>query len=283
MSAGSWHHIAVVSSTAENASNLDIGRTEDSNYLEGLIDDVKLFNFALTQAQVAYEFNRGEPYAWFKFDECTGTTANNSGSASGLSGTITPQSLDNTSAGNCSSGTGTEMWNDGTSGKFNGSLGFDGDDDFVSLGDNALGSMTGTFTLAAWVKLTGNTARTVLSEYETSVCGDGLLRITSGLASFHDGGATTNTSTETVNDGNWHNIVYVYNGSTGRFYIDGKIQSDTTAATWRNICAATNVRIGSLISSEYFDGQIDDVRVYKYALSADQVKNVINEGKAVKF
>ena len=33
--AGKWQHIAVTDTTAVNASNFDIGRTADANYLEG--------------------------------------------------------------------------------------------------------------------------------------------------------------------------------------------------------------------------------------------------------
>jgi hypothetical protein len=36
-------------------------------------------------------------------------------------------------------------------------------------------------------------------------------------------------------------------------------------------------------SANYFTGQIDDVRVYNYALTPSQIKTVYNGGAAVKF
>ena len=37
---------------------------------------------------------------------------------------------------------------------------------------------------------------------------------------------------------------------------------------------STNVRIGASLSSHYFDGLLDDVRIYNRALSAQEVKDL---------
>ena len=50
--ANKWQHVVVTTNTAENASNFDIGRTQDANYMEGRIDDVRLYNHALSADEI---------------------------------------------------------------------------------------------------------------------------------------------------------------------------------------------------------------------------------------
>ena len=54
-----WQHVVVTDTTAENASNLDIGRTQDTNYMEGMIDDVRISNRVLTQEEIKRLYTMG--------------------------------------------------------------------------------------------------------------------------------------------------------------------------------------------------------------------------------
>lgn len=83
-----------------------------------------------------YDYNKGAPLAHWQFDECQGSTAHDA-SGNNFHGTITPGASGNTAAGTCGSGTSTEMWNDGTTGKINGSLGFDGTNDYISVANDS--------------------------------------------------------------------------------------------------------------------------------------------------
>jgi hypothetical protein len=123
-------------------------------------------NYARTPAQIAWEYNQGKPLAHYKLDECTGTTAYDSSGKSN-NGTITPGGSGNTTAGSCNSGTSTEMWNDGTNGKFNASLGFDGTDDYVQITDTAslrFDSSSEDFSLFTWIKRTTTGTEYILSK-----------------------------------------------------------------------------------------------------------------------
>ena len=57
LTAGSWQHVMVTTATAENASNLDIGRTGDANYMQGKLDDVHLYNYVPTLKQILDTYN----------------------------------------------------------------------------------------------------------------------------------------------------------------------------------------------------------------------------------
>ena len=59
ITAGVWYHVVVVTNTAVNASNFDIGRTADANYLGGTIDDVRIYNRALSAEEVKRLYNIG--------------------------------------------------------------------------------------------------------------------------------------------------------------------------------------------------------------------------------
>jgi hypothetical protein len=50
--ANKWQHITVTTETAENASNLDIGRTLDADYMRGKIDDVRVYTRALSADEI---------------------------------------------------------------------------------------------------------------------------------------------------------------------------------------------------------------------------------------
>jgi hypothetical protein len=90
-------------------------------------------------------------------------------------------------------------------------------------------------------------------------------------------------TTSVVSNSVWHHVALVSNGITFSIYVDGVKASSNQAV---GAISTTNVsaRIGrSINAGEYFDGQIDDVRVYNYALTAEQVKQVMNEGSVVRF
>ena len=59
LTAGAWSHVVVTTATALSATDLDIGRIEGVGNLEGQMDDVKIWNYALTATQVKTEYNSG--------------------------------------------------------------------------------------------------------------------------------------------------------------------------------------------------------------------------------
>ncbi len=260
------------------------------HYFKGGIDQIRIFNYARTASQVALDYNRGGPVGWWKFDECQGTTANDS-SGNGNSGTITPGAGTYTSAGTCAVSSASSMWYNGASGKRNYSLAFDGSDDYVNtnLTFNST-SITGGDSFAAWIKtstaagsIVGNSTSTSFSEYN---CG-GITVDTGGKAQIvaYNGSAYKRaTSTTSVNNNAWHYVVGVHNPTNNFLYIyvDGRLEASTDMTTSIS-CTGTSLgaQIGKRhkdVTPDYFNGQIDDVRIYNYPLTATQVKNLYSGG-----
>jgi hypothetical protein len=258
-----------------------------SYYFSGSIDHVVIYDYARSQAQISWDFNRGLPIAHYKFDECSGATANDA-SGNGYSGTLTPGASGNTSTGSCNSGTSTEMWNDGTTGKFNASAGFDGTDDYVVISDTAnlrFDTSTQDFSLSAWVKRTTTGTEYIISKEDAD--NDGWrMQFNSSNQIVCSEDATDVTSTSTITDTNWHFVgCTIDRDGNGQIYIDGIANGSAVAMGTDAMATTSNIRIGtrSYTSTNYLNGLIDDVRIYNYALTGAQIKNVMNEGSAVRF
>jgi hypothetical protein len=84
---------------------------------------------------------------------------------------------------------------------------------------------------------------------------------------------------ESVKDGKWHHVVGTYDGKRACLYIDGNL-SDFTNING-NIATNDNiVVIGDKPEWPRYNwnGLIDDVHIYSYTLSAEEVKDLY-EGK----
>lgn len=269
-----------------HTDNLLIGSTGSTSYdFDGKIDQVVLYDYFRTPAQIAWEYNRGKPVGHWKLDECQGLTAYDS-SDNANHGIITIGGTgDNTSAGTCSSGTDTEAWNNGTTGKRNASLHFDGTDDYVDITSSAFDVGTGDFSIALWAKVAvADTNDRLFSvggayHYELWVISSGLARAMGGDSSSSRIYADSNSSIE---DNTWHHIVAVYDRDYAiKLYIDGALQDDVetgfTAYSAVNYNITTG-RIGGYVSGISYspEAQIDDVKFFNYALTEQQIKTDYN-------
>lgn len=291
---------AETSNLVTNNSPLTIGEAPIGNVqqFDGYLDELKIYNYARSNAQVAYDYNRGAPIGWWQLDECQGAIAYDA-SGRGNNGTITiGGSGTNTSVGTCSSGTSTEAWNNGTSGKFNASLDFDGTNDYITIdnGDTQFDHGTADFTHMVWIKTTqdctGN--KVYLGQRQSSRPNIWIGCAQSGgigvAAADTDSSLTTisNFSGVTqINDGQWHHVALVKSGhssATVTLYVDGVADVSITPSFSGVFDFTDNsLSIGRFITSYYADAQIDDVRIYNYALSETQIKKLMNNNAGVRF
>jgi len=266
-----------------------IGRLDSSRYWNGFIDQVRIYDYALTPAQVAWDYNRGAPVAHWRLDECQGTTAHDT-SINNNHGTINIASSGSQNAlGTCSSGNSTDAWYNGREGKFNSSLSFDGTDDYIDLGnDTSIRDFTDQISVSAWAKydayggggqsysviaVKGNPWTFLLENYSSKI----RFRVTVG-------GLDRNAAdSETHELNRWYHFVGTYDGANIKIYKDGELVG-TTPITGNLAVNDVTAKIGTWQGTNYnFNGQIDEVRIYNYALTQEQIKLLYNDNAAVRF
>lgn len=85
------------------------------------------------------------------------------------------------------------------------------------------------------------------------------------------------TSTSNINDGQFHHVAFVKEGNELRLYIDGELEGTTTDTTTDTTTNNSPVYLGSRGGNkEFFNGDIDDVRIWNEARSEAEIKR--NQG-----
>jgi VCBS repeat-containing protein len=161
----------------------------------------------------------------------------------------------------------------------NHALKLDGTSDYVDIGDAGnLATGGNAFTYEAWIK-TSDTSDwgTILSVGNTTANQESFFFVNKGDGELHFHGrgvATRAESSTSVADGLWHHVAAVYDGAnTVQLYIDGTANGSSTDYGALNI-TGSNARIGtqSTNDQEYFNGQIDEVRVWDKARDVNEIK-----------
>jgi len=159
----------------------------------------------------------------------------------------------------------------------------------VNMGTSFPAFASGDFSIVLWVNTTTTAADTIpLAKHKAGVQNGYLFAInTTGgggaanKATFTVGSefvSQSPTSTSSVNDGLWHQIVGVYNaGGTHSIYVDGSpAEANTTSQSVPDLGAPFligGVReiAGTNNPEARYTGLVDEVQVYNQALTNDQI------------
>jgi len=195
--------------------------------------------------------------AW-GFNEGSGTTTAD-GSGKGNPGTVTGAA-----------------WS--TQGKFGGALSFNGSSSLVRVADSASLDLTTGMTLSAWINPSANQSgwRTILQKQTDAY----FLNASNSTGPLRpSGGGTFGTGDSYVSGptaspvGSWTHVTYTYDGTTQRVYVNGT-QVATKATTGLIQTTASPLWIGgNQPYGEFFQGLIDEVRVYNRALTPSEVQS----------
>ncbi|MDF1498678.1 MAG: hypothetical protein P1P85_05015 [Patescibacteria group bacterium] len=198
-----------IPSTLQNSTGaLEIGGDSDlASYVNAKIDDVRIYNRALSAEEVRYHYNKGGPVAEWGFDEGSGTTAFDS-SINRNNGVITP---------------GSGGWIEG---KYGGAYDFDGSATYME----ATVAQTKT-AYSLWVK----------------------------------------------NGSVWEHVV----NNNGTYYVNGI--AGATPASYPIYVSGNIVQIGKSDATTFVDCSIDDVRIYNYARTAEQIQMDYQQGVGTRF
>lgn len=303
---GNWHHVAVTSNqttyntyvdggspiTWTPSSNSHSGQTPTVttgasqggtvNFFSGEIDQLRIFNSALpqsaitalynettttaTSASINYQLANPNSIAYYKMSNATDQLGNYNGTATNV--------------------------NFNTEGKFGFAGAFNGSSSVIDLGTSSSFSVgtTGSLSLSLWVKTTATSTGYLMSkandatiqyewalEYNGSQLQLNVFNTAAGVA-CGSGYNTTN-----INDGNWHHVSGVITNNTSvSLYIDNG--NPITSTSWSGTTAGP-FTISTLIghfagipaSTSYWEGDVDQIRIYDAALSAANVSTLYKE------
>jgi hypothetical protein len=279
-----------------------IGGAAGSSAFPGAIDDARAYNYALSAIDIAQLYSAAK------------TVYTNVADRTGLVGWWTMDRTDKIVNGTIMqdrspfnnrgtlSGTLTEA-----SGVVNQSLDFNGTNSYISIPDKSSLKPT-TVTVAAWVKLDGlNTVTTcgnpgVAHQYAVfkrnsrtdrfegygllKNSGNGMWNFAVSSSAGVQGGASATGVAFVV--GKWVHLVGTFSQPNSKIYVDGVLAGQSSSDNFALNYSTRPVFIGR--SGEcngagegnwdaYFNGKIDDVRIYNRALSAQEVSNLYNSAK----
>ncbi len=314
---GEWHHLAIVVDRSSNVSfyingiadrvgdvssesgslsntyplligiNYNKNATKDLQF-DGLIDEVRIWNDVRTQAEIRANMYKeligteSNLVAYYKFNETSGTNA------------------DDSKSGGTNDGTLTNMTNDDwvTSPAFFGPkncLDFDGTNDYVDCGNDASLDITDAITICAWIipgdGIESITENDTIWHYQAIVEKDSYYNETyallvkkdihyikfplklDGVEHIHAGYGPV----EELWDGNFHHIAATYDKNGGNdnylIYVDGVLVHTDTLTGSIGTKPTNSLTVGGhSYDGNLFEGKIDEVQIWNIALTARQIR-----------
>ena len=322
VSISSWYKNGILSQTRtesssnynNTSSNVVIGAGCRTNYFQGKLDDVRIYDTAITASEVKQLYNqtrsyhgyledvrfygssltqaqaislykmrgsnaeRKEPVGHWTMNEITGDGKLKDISIEANHGTIN---------------SGPSFATD-RHGNPQGVIDFDGTDDYISISHNDNLDILETLTVSCWFKCNGTISNEMNLVEKDTWDGNFLhfiksSKLAGASANFSSPSVTLGTASgntifgvTTLVSNNWHHFTSTYEkiSSTTKvsLYLNGTLDGEVIFNGNLDGDANEALTIGGRSgSSNYFDGKIDDVRIYNTALSAEQIKNIYNQ------
>jgi hypothetical protein len=281
------------------SSIFNLGATHAATQtFNGIVSNLSLFNTDLNPTDL---YNNGtpqasilgSPLAWWKLDNTTITDSSNNGYTGTNVGATQVSSLVSTPNG-LSSGMDTTNLvpsNLIKSIPYSGySMLFDlADDDSINCGTDTSLNILSDLSISIWFKTTSSGLHTLINRDQGS--GNRIWNISISeqagqpyiAATFRGDVDKTVSDQVNVNDGNWHNVIAVYDPSTFiKLYVDGVLEGTDSTGIPSSLTDASSVPlyIGaySNFGSENFDGQLSNASIFNKILTEDEILRVYNGG-----
>ncbi len=254
VAAGSAHSFAIASTTSDTACSFRV-RAKDSNgaYSSGVTINVTAKNSTLSTYQPLGDSSCN---GLWQFDG----NINETGGSNHLS------------------------WDGGsvsfnTTGKFNQSVIFDGSSDYGHKGNLQFGN---TWSFSFWMKSSNNSG-TMFFNRVTGGYGHRTVQIETGRIKVYNGSSDQYMNWTAPSTGVWHHYVIAKDGSNAKCYIDNSLvatKTDFNSVNTGNsglFFGIQNNADSGVSASSYFNGELDQVRIFTKQLSASEVTTLYNE------
>ena len=250
-----------------------------TTYFTGKLDQVRMFNKALSSSEIS---------TLYAETACVYTSTTDTINYQGTNAAyykLDNNALDETSNNHdgAESNIIYEFGRYGTAAVFNGSS------SYITANKSMFGTGDGTadvFTISLWFNTTTNNGILAGTRGNSATQGFILWLLSDGTIRYDESNSTgsidTLITTNTYDDGNWHNVVVTRNASNqATLYVDGSVQVATKTISSPLTAHTNNLFIGRYSGgSIHYDGLIDQVRILDSALDATGVENLYNEKQA---
>jgi hypothetical protein len=179
----------------------------------------------------------------------------------------------------------TDRWN-----QTNRAVGFNGTSSYMQVSASTSLIDSGDITVCAWIKTSSlATQQCIFEKYYNGLQYHGwVLGLYHGIAIFdgRDGytGALTLRGVDTVNiaDNNWHFVVGQRQGIYWRIFVDGRLGNEQSinSTSTGSIEDGGKITIGAYSNvspNGFWQGSIDDIRIYKRALTPSEISSLYHE------
>ncbi len=258
------------------------------NYFDGRIDETRLYSRALSTAEVKALYDIGTP------DKTNTSVSTPQGTGRADSGLVGYWKLDDgsgTSAsdasvnGNAGTLTNGPTW---TTGQIGSAVSFDGTNDYIGASSSSAFTDLSRFTACTWVNPidNGSSFPGVVNTFNVGLTSGWDLYLINGYTGGHGIGTSfKGTSSSGYIEANravvpfsqWTHVCASQDGDSTtnmRLYVNGSPTSADSSgnATGRQSDAGNQLSVGRYPdASDYYSGQLDEVRIYSRVLSADEV------------
>ena len=264
----SQHSCVLIPGGGSNDDDLKLGGSGDNGiltYFNGSLDEVRVWNDVRTETEIRQNIYRELPdpasednlVAYYKFNETSGMTltdskGSNNGTLTNMTGSEWETSPAMFGPKNC--------------------LDFDGSNDYVIISDHESLDLTTNLTIEAWIYAnTLGAYEGIVSKYHVSAANGYTFRLSGAGGGLDFDGVYTENNLISTNT--WYHVAAVKNSESYDIYINGQPQSlsgssHTIAANDNNV----SVGVDYLAAPRYFDGLIDEVRIWNTARTAAQIR-----------
>ncbi len=250
---------------------------------KGVLDDVRMYSRILSAAEVATMYRQSET--------TLGASQASRGVTSGLQWSygFDAKEVGTTSVSDMSGNNNTGWFFGGTRpgiGRIGQGRVLNGTDGYVDTPSfSFLGDANGSFTITLWVKPRVTTGTIIHNKNEASGWSTGLIGYVSNKINVIIYSNSNLASPNTSVAGEWKYVSLTRDGATGtnRLYENG-VEVASSVNAYSASGGNNKLTIGRYLPdcctfSSWFDGTVDEARLYNRALSAAEIKQLYNMGK----
>lgn len=276
-----WKYKSSVNSLLTNSQNLRIGRSfnnsPDQYYFNGVLDDIRIYNRALAPSEV-------KGYC----GTCNVTPPLTDCDTSGLVLCMSMDGTSNDSSKYNNHGTkigGVSNTND-RNGKSNSAFSFNGTNAYIEVPSATSIQLTNELTISLWINQTSTSTQGYrLVDKITATTGDGYLFDTYGhptnttwrgrTARFVNKEVNWHSNNKPYNLNSWVHVAVTHKNGLVSYYTNGVLDTSYSHSVTALNINTLPLRIGAGNPLNfYFNGAMDELKIYRRALTATEVFNL---------